>query len=262
MTIHGFCNRLLSAHPVAVGIDPRFRVLDAAEADRAADEAFDEALEQFLADGDREREQTVAAYEIAGLREIVGRGPRRAPQPRASPSRASRMPPASDVGGAIRRAADAAGGALAELKETDRHRELVERAATVLRETAEGVEVPDLDVLTSIQSGKQGGQSMAAYRDADRCRRRRRRRDGRGRRAYRHLGKLLELFSKRFAAAKDRRAGLDFEDLQILATRLLEQTELGAAYSARFTHLLVDEFQDTNRSQLRLIEALRGPATR
>jgi ATP-dependent helicase/nuclease subunit A len=27
-TIHGFCNRLLAAHPVAAGIDPRFRVLD------------------------------------------------------------------------------------------------------------------------------------------------------------------------------------------------------------------------------------------
>ena len=33
MTIHGFCNRLLAAHPVAAGIDPRFRVLDAPEAD-------------------------------------------------------------------------------------------------------------------------------------------------------------------------------------------------------------------------------------
>ena len=26
-TIHGFCNRLLASHPVAAGIDPRFRVL-------------------------------------------------------------------------------------------------------------------------------------------------------------------------------------------------------------------------------------------
>ena len=74
-------------------------------------------------------------------------------------------------------------------------------------------------------------------------------------------GGLLGIFTKRFAAAKERRAGLDFEDLQILATRLLVETDLGAEYSARFIHLLIDEFQDTNRSQLRLIEALRGPAT-
>ncbi len=48
-TIHGFCNRLLAAHPVAAGIDPGFRVLDAPESARAAREAFDEALPEFLA---------------------------------------------------------------------------------------------------------------------------------------------------------------------------------------------------------------------
>ncbi len=36
-TIHGFCNRLLAGHPVAAGIDPRFRVLDATETERAAE---------------------------------------------------------------------------------------------------------------------------------------------------------------------------------------------------------------------------------
>ena len=41
---------------------------------------------------------------------------------------------------------------------------------------------------------------------------------------------LLELFSTRFEAAKERRAGIDFEDLQILAARLLERAEIGEAY--------------------------------
>ena len=49
-TIHGFCNRLLGGHPVAAGIDPGFRVLDAPETVRAAREAFDEALREFLAE--------------------------------------------------------------------------------------------------------------------------------------------------------------------------------------------------------------------
>ena len=82
-TIHGFCNRLLSAHPVAVGIDPRFRVLDAPEAERAAREAFDEALEAFLAGGRAPTARTtVAAYDIDGLRGMVDRRPRGAAQPR------------------------------------------------------------------------------------------------------------------------------------------------------------------------------------
>jgi ATP-dependent exoDNAse (exonuclease V) beta subunit len=43
-TIHGFCRRLLAAHPIAAGLDPRFRVLDAEESSRLAGRAFDEAL--------------------------------------------------------------------------------------------------------------------------------------------------------------------------------------------------------------------------
>ncbi len=84
---------------------------------------------------------------------------------------------------------------------------------------------------------------------------------GEGRVAYGHLAELLELFSARFEAAKERRAGIDFEDLQILAARLLERAEIGEHYRSRFRQILVDEFQDTNRLQLRLIEALRGPKT-
>src|SRR4051794_22882354 len=72
-TIHGFCNRVLAAHPVAAGVDPGFRILDAPEATRAAREAFDDALVEFLADGNAAREETVAAYDVEGLRgTIVG----------------------------------------------------------------------------------------------------------------------------------------------------------------------------------------------
>ncbi|HEY4779096.1 MAG TPA: PD-(D/E)XK nuclease family protein, partial [Solirubrobacterales bacterium] len=77
--------------------------------------------------------------------------------------------------------------------------------------------------------------------------------------AYRHIAALLRLYTDAFEDAKARRAGIDFEDLQILAARLLERAEIGQAYRGRFSHLLVDEFQDTNRLQLRLIEALQGP---
>jgi ATP-dependent helicase/nuclease subunit A len=43
-TIHGFCLRLLKAHPFAAGIDPRFRVLDDAQARVLQREAFESAL--------------------------------------------------------------------------------------------------------------------------------------------------------------------------------------------------------------------------
>ena len=253
-TIHGFCNRLLSAHPVAIGIDPRFRVIDAPEAERAAREAFDEALEEFLARAARAGEDTVAAFDIGGLRGMVI-GAHAELRSRGAAEPALPEPPAPDPPGALRRAAAAAERAAEELKPGSANRELVERALELL---ADPERPPSLDELASVRTGSKA-KPMAEYREAIEAALSAVAEAGEGGRAYRHLGELLTLFSARFAAVKERRAGIDFEDLQILAARLLERTELGSAYRSRFSHLLVDEFQDTNRLQLRLIEALRGP---
>jgi ATP-dependent helicase/nuclease subunit A len=253
-TIHGFCNRLLSAHPVAVGVDPRFRVLDAPETERAAGEAFDEALEAFLAGGDRDRENTVAAFDIGGLRGMtIGAHAELRSRGAADPQLPEQPEP--DVRAALRQAAAVAAEALAELKPGSANHELVERALSLL-DGAE--ELPSLDEIASLRTGSKA-KPMVAYKEAIEAALSRVAEAGEGGLAYRHIAELLQLFSARFAVAKERRAGIDFEDLQLLAVRLLERTETGAAYRARFSHLLVDEFQDTNRLQLRLIEALRGP---
>jgi ATP-dependent helicase/nuclease subunit A len=253
-TIHGFCNRLLSAHPVAVGIDPRFRVLDAPETERAAREAFDEALEAFLAGGDRRRENTVAAFDIGGLRGMV-LGVHAELRSRGAAEPELPEPPEPDVQGALRQATAVAAEALGELKPGSANHELVERALVLL----DGSErIPSLDEMASLRTASRA-KPMAAYRDAIEAGLSRVAEAGEGGTAYRHVAELLRLFSERFEAAKARRAGIDFEDLQLLAARLLERTETGAAYRGRFSHLLVDEFQDTNRLQLRLIEALQGP---
>jgi ATP-dependent helicase/nuclease subunit A len=272
-TIHGFCNRLLAGHPVAAGIDPGFRVLDAPETARAAREAFDEALRNFLAaeppadgpisrpQGDlsahrrrESREELVAAFDIDGLRTIVtGVHAELRSRGEAEP----RLPqaPAVDPEAAIRRAASAASEALEEMRDGDPKRELLERA--LARLNAPGPS-PDLDELRSLRTESKA-QAILPYREAIEAAISRTAEAGEGGAAYGHLAELLELFSVRFEAAKERRAGVDFEDLQILAARLLERAEIGEAYRSRFSHLLVDEFQDTNRLQLRLIEALRGP---
>src|SRR4029450_4959877 len=59
------------------------------------------------------------------------------------------------------------------------------------------------------------------------------------------------------------RSALDFEDLQLKTVELLSTSHaLRDRYREQFDHLMVDEFQDTNGLQLRLIEQLRGPRTR
>ena len=255
-TIHGFCNRVLAAHPVAAGIDPGFRVLDAPETARAAREAFDDALVEFLAEGDPAREETVAAYDIEGLRaaivavhdELRSRG---IAQPQLPD------PPAVDPAAAIRRVVEAANECLAELKEGDGKRELPERALALLG--GDGP-LPSLDEVRALATTSKA-KALVPYREAIEAAIARTAEAGEGGVVYDHLRELLRLFSARFQAAKERRAGIDFEDLQILAARLLERAEIGEHYRARFRQILVDEFQDTNRLQLRLIEALRGPRT-
>ena len=257
-TIHGFCSRLLGGHPVAAGIDPRFRVLDAAEAERLGRDAFEEAVEAFLAgDEDGDRERTLAAFDLAGLRAMVI-GAHAELRSRGIAEPRLPEPPSPDLGAALRRTADVAATTLAELKPTNSNRELVERALALLGDGA-GTP-PSLDELAALRSDS-SAQSMSAYREATEALVSVAAEAGDGGEAYRHAAALLELFGSRFDAAKRRRAAIDFEDLQILAARLLERGELGAGYRSRFSHLLVDEFQDTNRLQLRLIEALRGPAS-
>jgi len=52
---------------------------------------------------------------------------------------------------------------------------------------------------------------------------------------------------------------LDFGDLLLYAVHLFEQhQDVLEAYRQRFTHILIDEFQDTNQIQYRLIQLLAG----
>jgi ATP-dependent helicase/nuclease subunit A len=255
-TIHGFCNRLLAAHPVAAGIDPGFRVLDAPEAARAAREAFDAALAEFLEDGDAGREETVAAYDVEGLRGLtIGIHDELRSRGTAAPKLPE--PPPPDPAAALARAAEAARECLAELKESDPKRELLERALATLSAPDAA---PGIDALRSLAIDSKA-KPLLPYREAIEAAISRCAEAGEGGEAYRQLGELLHLFATAFERVKERRSGIDFEDLQILAARLLERAEIGEAYRSRFKHLLVDEFQDTNRLQLRLIEALRGPGS-
>lgn len=73
-TIHGFCRRLEAAHPVAAGLDPRFRVLDEPESDRLAEAAFEAALEELSGGRDGETEAVAAGFRIPRLRTLIRTG--------------------------------------------------------------------------------------------------------------------------------------------------------------------------------------------
>lgn len=76
---------------------------------------------------------------------------------------------------------------------------------------------------------------------------------------YRSLSKYAGRFQELFAAYTARKAELkvfDYDDLLEKWCELLEHPTAGPAIRARFDYVLVDEFQDTNRLQWRLLKGL------
>ncbi|MEL6227539.1 MAG: ATP-dependent helicase, partial [Pseudomonadota bacterium] len=67
---------------------------------------------------------------------------------------------------------------------------------------------------------------------------------------------LSQLF-RGYVGRKQKNAVLDYDDLLLYWLHAVAEPKLAAAISARFDHLLVDEYQDTNKVQAGILRALR-----
>jgi ATP-dependent helicase/nuclease subunit A len=248
-TIHGFCHRLLKAHPFEAGVDPGFRVLDDNQSRVLAGEAFQEALSAFCAGGEPERLRLLATYGARGLRRMLTG----VYETLRSAGRELELDVAAapDLDGRIEELREAARCVVDETGN--------ESAARLLEvlETPPAVErLVDLSELAA-----RGGprERFVSYEEA--------------RRALEQaaldtlavhdrelLQELLAAFAASYRAAKDRESALDFEDLQLTARDLLrEHAAIRERESWRFRAVMVDEFQDTNRLQCELIDLLSRP---
>ena len=67
------------------------------------------------------------------------------------------------------------------------------------------------------------------------------------------VSRTYSLYGQRLREAN----GVDFDDLLMLTVRLFEQhPDVLASYQQLFRHILIDEYQDTNRAQYRLVRLL------
>ena len=67
----------------------------------------------------------------------------------------------------------------------------------------------------------------------------------------------LKALFRAYVAEKQRQCVLDYDDLLLAWWQMLLQPALGAELGTRFTHVLVDEYQDTNRLQAGILRALK-----
>ena len=247
-TIHGLCARILRAHALSAGIDPASACSTSWRPSGIAADAFDAALEEFMGVAapppTPTRVEMVAAYTPDRLRDMVrtayshlrSRGERHPPLEETLPPR-----PAGEAD----RLEAAARDALAELAvagggvTVERAVESIE-ARTEMKGKAKAL---DSDTCAEYRD------ALAAYRTLEVAEREHR--------DHTMLRVLLELYGDRYGRAKLERSALDFEDLELVTRDLLARDEgLREAYSSRFEHVLVDEFQDTNRLQNELLGLL------
>ena len=219
---------MLRGHALAAGLDPAFTVLDAQDAERLADDAFDEALEE-LARG------APGAIDLIAV--IRRRRPARRDHPGARRAALARRAPAAAAAGG--RGAGARAGArtsyseppaaaLAELAA------IAEPGAKVLQAIARLERLPEVlgeaedpwpgDLWGLALPGGNGAalcteacarysDALAEFRGAVEHRR--------AARAHDLLDRLLRLFGERYARAKREVSGLDFEDLELECRELL-----------------------------------------
>ena len=250
-TIHGFCNRLLKAHPFAVGLDPRFRELEDAAAAVLRGEAFERALDAFCSEGDPERLRLLATYRADGLRRMLT-GVYETLRS-AGGELVLELGPRPSVQDAVARLREESTCLAGEASATDNQRRSAEETLRLLEGTPLPERLVDLAGLAS------RGVRAASFEHA---------RKGLERAALEELAagdrdllqELLERFAAEYGAAKRRESAVDFEDLQLAARDLLRDHEsVRDAVRLRFRLVMVDEFQDTNRLQCELIELAAHP---
>jgi ATP-dependent helicase/nuclease subunit A len=253
-TIHGFCHRLLKAHPFEAAVDPNFRVLDENQARVLAGEAFDLALEEFCASDDPERIRLLATYGARGLRRMLTRvyetlrsaGRELVLEVTERPGLEARIEE-------LREAARVALDETAGVDKADKARASVARALELLERPPASERLLDL----SDVSARGGPRELFAGYEQARTAVEQAALDELAARDRALLEELLRRFADAYASAKASESALDFEDLQLSARDLLrDEPAIREGESWRFRSVLVDEFQDTNRLQCELIDLL------
>jgi ATP-dependent exoDNAse (exonuclease V) beta subunit len=264
-TVHGFCARLLKENAVFAGIDPEFTVAAARESWRMQQDAMAEAMDSLF----REHPAAVRAL-VRGLSSydfeesvLNAYDAMRGAGMTVEQTAALAPPPGigrDEIAACLRELRNHS-LALWKLDQRAHLEEAIEAAQRIL-------EAPPAEALAlcaafplklnsckrntpAYESAKllkeQVGEAMYAL--ATECYT-----------AERRL--LVEIFRRfdRLYRERKRAAGaLDFADLEEFAVRLLEdRPETRARLQAQFDHILMDEFQDTNGQQARLLSLIRA----
>jgi ATP-dependent exoDNAse (exonuclease V) beta subunit len=266
-TVHGFCARLLRENAVFAAVDPEFTVADPNESWRLQQESIATAIEEFfeeqpgavralirglsafdfeeafLAAYDAMRSAGKRVEDLAGFAQPAGTGMAEF----AATAAALATEPATTW-------------SFAQEQHLDEIRESAERivhAASPIEALRALAAFP-----ANLRKSKSGTAAYLLVKSL---------KEQAGdltysliTELYRHerrtLFDILRRFDQIYRERKQRAGTLDFADLEEFAVRFLDRDpQARARLKAQFDHILMDEFQDTNPQQVRLLELVRSP---
>jgi ATP-dependent helicase/nuclease subunit A len=250
-TIHSFCARILREHPVEAAVDPHFVILESAEAELLQERVLDDTVERLALEA--EVFQLLRIYGEESVRKGILEAYRK--------SRNSETP----FEAVLKRRSEANIDAFKS--EINQIVAKIEGVPAVDEVRGNLVESPQ-EALGALKGNLKGGakykeeisrlkellQELVAFRFEEKSL------------AAKEIFIRAALeFEKAYEALKREERALDFDDLQLRAVRLLgSDSKVSRAmrklYQEKFAEILVDEFQDTNRLQDRLLELVRREA--
>lgn len=275
-TFHSLCAWLLRDNAVEAGVDPRFRVLDEAE----AAVLLEEAVALALAGGGAAQRlwEVMPVFRWRGIlsglfNQIRGAGlsPKDGPFAKGTSAQAANEPVP-----AVRRAADKLVASVRSLLAMRARVRPQTRTAAVLQTLAEAwpelearlassAEPAEVEYACARLSGLFPGNATAEVREAV----------DEAKEAFDELcqelvdqaaAKLAEDVTTVLAAVEDfyrlrkaRLGALDFADLELLTLAMLRKDpSVRRRYGAQFYQVLVDEYQDTNAVQQEIVDLIRA----
>jgi ATP-dependent helicase/nuclease subunit A len=266
-TVHGFCGRLLRENAVLAGVDPEFQVADVREAVRLQNEAIQAAIDELFTEKpaiirrlirglsswefedallsayDAMRGAGISVDQLAGYAVPAGttvahientlRALAAEPVTQWSPAQKLQLQTALEGAERIISAASAGDGlrAIEAFSCNLRKCKQGNQAYVLLKQLKEQIEDLQYTLITDY---------YACERSL--------------------LLDVLRRFDRLYRERKQQSGVLDFSDLEEYAVRLLEeQEETRERVAGQFDHILMDEFQDTNGQQARLLRLVRRP---
>ncbi len=271
-TILGMCSRILHRHAIELGVDPRFSVVDGSVAGALEARALDEVMgavrddEAYAALREEYPLWSASAGSVVGMIGVL-----RTEAAKCVHGFDDLVCPESHEAAGEVEALLRAFESIAALPLTDRQRAVTEGSLSALAafaslapgertagracEALASVKVPDLrkqDQKPLKEDAKRLLAQATACAHYERV-------QG----LCPQLVQLARRVSERYAQLKRERSVLDNDDLISLALEAVERhPEVARDYAGRFRLVMIDEFQDTDAKQLRLISLLSGEGAR